>query len=301
MTRRTGRPAFTIVELIVVVAIIALILAIAIPGFNAMSSQARLTRARQLLNGITTRAAVIATADRALTAVRIFPAAWDQSDQPRSGGGYDALKAQTAVIYRYAGATNNPSDVNSIVFNERFERLKDADPVLLPADTWAAPIEALSTNNADANNRDTVLQGMIGEFALNAGPRQYNDRGAPAATTGENFLDADDFLIVFDPATGLVSSLKRQTWRLSGYDPTQNPPLETAGDWRDDRFGRPYLYNPFQRVNFTGLVLYPRERFVAAGVNGADAATREARRKVLEASPYKYYVSQSGGALVAKQ
>lgn len=305
MTHRSAKPAFTVVELIVVVAIIALVLAIAIPGFNAMSSQARLTRSRQLLNGIMTRAAVIATADRALTAVRIFPAAWDQSDRPLSQTGFDALQAQTAVLYRYVTGTGEPSDISRVIYGERFERLKGSDPVLLPADTWAAPIEALSTNTNLPNNFDTVLQGDIGRFELNAGPRQYGDRGAPGAQTGEKFLDADDFLVVFDPNRGLVGSTKRLPWRMSAYVPANNPAGlnegESAGQWRNDRFGRPYVYNPFQRNNFTGLVLYQRDRFVSLGASGDDSSVRQARRALLAASPYKYYVSGAGGALVAER
>src|SRR5206468_13101993 len=48
---RRRHSAFTIVELIVVVAIIALILGIGLPAFNAMSTSAKLAKTRQLLTG----------------------------------------------------------------------------------------------------------------------------------------------------------------------------------------------------------------------------------------------------------
>ncbi|MFQ5807874.1 MAG: Tfp pilus assembly protein FimT/FimU, partial [Phycisphaerae bacterium] len=207
------RAAFTIVEMIVVIAVIALVLAIGVPAFNAMTIQQRLSKARQLLNGTLTRTQVISVADRALTAVRLVPAAWHLD---KAAATATSARRQVMTTYSYRGtAAANPNRPDLVILDERFERIENGPTQLLPPDTWVAPSEALF----DTDSGDAVLDGTIGRFTLDA------------TDTSEDFLSADDFLIVFDPETGVQMQNNNwpwKTWRLLAYDPVNE--IETDGD-----------------------------------------------------------------------
>ena len=66
--------------MIVVIGIIALILVIGVPAFNAMAVQQRLSKTRQLLNGTLLRTQVVAVSGGMPTAVRLLPAEWHLSE-----------------------------------------------------------------------------------------------------------------------------------------------------------------------------------------------------------------------------
>jgi type II secretory pathway pseudopilin PulG len=287
------RRAFTIVEMIVVIGIIVLILVIGVPAFNSMTVQQRASKTRQLLNGTLLRTQVVSVSDQTLTAVRLFPADWHVTDQDL-GEVTAGRQIMTTYSFRSTYAAN-PYDPTQVLFDERFERIEDGPTHVLPPDTWVAPSEALDTVHTvpylGGYVGDWVLNGRIGYFTLDADSR---------TNSGEQLLDADDFLIVFDPETGVQSSRRRQAWRLKAFDP--RPAGEQTGQLETDgvrRSGTGQLDVPFQRFNFTGAVIYRREPFTALGADANDNDMIRARRDVLRRFGQAYYVDRTGGNLVA--
>ena len=290
------QPAFTIVELIVVVTVIVLILAIAVPGLSAMNAQARLISAQQLINGVTTRAYFLALANRAMTAVRFFPGEWDTIDPSAK---QVPVGRQHMAIFNYVGTTlreNPPGSGNfSIQLGEYLERVKNVNSVLLPDDVWVAPVEALqatgnialSTGAATSYNggaganlgRDFVLAGQGGQFAFNADP-----------TYCGNFTNADDFLIVCDPDTGVRTGTP-QPYHLRAYVPKMGNAWGYEADFSgNDSNDRTAWY---QRYNFSGLITYRREPFVAVG---SDTSKRQ---EYLRDEGRAFMVHRFSGGLVA--
>lgn len=292
----------------VVMGIIILVLAFGIPAFNNISIQSRQSAAVQILNGVCTRAYSAAISNKSLTAVRLLPASWDQDPSAGSGLASDLSKYQKAITYRWVSSYEDPTNptgtgnVTRSVVDERFERMIDGPEGLLPSDTWAAPVEALDAKSPILRNGvnlgDATLSGRINtplnpSFAL-------DPNGA-----GETFFDADDFLIVFDPKSGLVSNQGQQLWRMRGldvdpnhapwgYDSSKKAPKETCGNWSS---GLGAFSPAFQRFNYTGVVIYRREPLVAVGTS--ESVTPEARRGVLERHGKSYFVNRSGGTLMA--
>lgn len=289
-------PAFTIVELLVVIGIIVLIVGFGVPAFNALIAQQRQNKTYQLLNGTLTHAHVISQADQTFTAVRMLPAEWHfNPEQVR----VEALAGrQVMTTYRYRQATMPDPDVPArIHFEERFEPAGDGPTHVLPTDTWIAPLEALDTTRYVPDRPapvgysigDHVLSGTIGRFERNANSRENGS---------ERFLDADDFLFVFDPRTGLFPSLNRRPWLLVGYDPTPGVEREWAG--MRDGYGQLYpAREKYQRFNFTGAVIYPREPFAAQGLFGESSDELQNRREILRNFGQNYYVNPRGGSLIA--
>lgn len=286
--------AFTIVEMIVVIAVIALILAIGVPAFNSMTVQQRISKTRQLLNGTLTRTQVIAVSDQTLTAVRICPADW-HLDASAAAGTSKGRQIITTYSYRHTYAAN-PNYPLRVRFAERFERIEDGPTHLLPPDTWVAPSEAFDltrmVRDGESSSTDwlgnLVLKGQIGAFRFDA------------ANKTDDFLEADDFLIVFDPETGVQPSARgyeRPIWRLRALDPR---PLEDGGQIETDALRRANgtVQVAFRRYNFTGTVIYRREPFVAMGTDLTDADGVDARRDVLKRFGQTYYVNRTGGNLV---
>ena len=293
---RPVRPsrAFTVVELMVVIGIIALILALGVPAFNAMTTQQRLSKTRTLLDGALTRTHVICLSDRNLAAVRIFPANWHLSRDQALAGSQTGRQMLATYVYRSTYAAD-PGQPDSVHFHERFERLEDGPTRLLPPDTWVAPGEALDTRtrvpDLGRDIGDLVLDGTIGRFELDADSR---------TNRGEGLLDADDFLIVFDPGTGVRPSFNRQPWPLRAYVPEAGDLGPGADDVAGQEAAGDYwtgaAYNiPFQRFSFTGVVIYQRDPFLALGVD----ADPDQRRDVLHRFGSMYYVDRTGGSLVA--
>ncbi len=254
-----------------VVVVIAIILAIALPGLSAMTTDSRFSAALQQLNGAMTRAQIESQADMNMTAVRIMPSAWaagsaDSGDPNR----------QTAVNYRYTGSYDSAGD-----FTEQMEPRPDTPIITLPANIWAAPVESVSTSDPRAL---PTLTGSFGQF-----------RSSPADPA---FLPADDFLIVFDPNTGVRGAVTsggpqpgggpRNSWigfGLRGLDANAASP--TFGE----EIG---VGQNLRRYNYSGIVLYPREPFVALG----EQADAQDRQGLLQRLGRPYYVHRFGGGLV---
>ncbi len=278
------RRAFTVVELAVVIAIIVLLIALAVPAFNSMSAESRFAQAVQSVNGILTRTHIAAVGERSMMAVRFGPAAWDL-DQTAEGAA--DKNRQTAVTYRYTTSVEQPDDPNRVFYDERFVRREESEPVRLPSDVWVAPAEGLLTQNMHGYTNfgaNFVLRGNVGQFHLEALDQ--------SGTVNPDFYNGDDFLVVFDPHTGLMGGGRPSAYGLRAYDPLNK--VESAGTWQGA--GANPAWNPeFNRFAFTGLVIYPREQFAALPTD-ADGTDRQG---LLRRIGRAYYVNRHSGVLVA--
>ena len=257
---------FTLVELVIVITVIILILAIAVPGLSAMTAEARLTSAQQTIQGMTTQAYYLALANRAMTAVRFFPGEWDTVDpsQKRVPGGRQHL-----AIYSYVGTTQD----GTLNFTERFERAKDLTSTTLPEDVWTAPLEALSVS-AGPNWLTGPLCTTPDTFTFDPN------------TAGPNFLNTEDFLIVCDPQTGVRTGTPTP-FRLRAY-----VPKFLDGSWGYDADNNGGV--PYQRYSFSGVVTYRREPFTALG----PIAPGDVRQRVLQESGRPFMVHRFSGGLL---
>jgi prepilin-type N-terminal cleavage/methylation domain-containing protein len=297
--RRCARPAnarrgFTLVELLVVVSIVVLILAMAVPGLSAMNAQMRMTSAERQIQSMLKRAYYQALADKTMTAVRFVPGNWIQNEEGDTG----ASRRQQMVLYRYVGSTERYDGSTFVTeFNEYFERVPGVDSLELPEGVWVAPYEALDEDGfvrLNFNNERTfddpktfnqnfgrafVLSGVIGEFAYDANIANGND---DQQRDGLDLLDADDFFIVFDPQTGVVSN-NPTPFRIKAYSPSAE--YEIDRDHTNDSVF-------YQRFGFTGIVLYEREGFVGVGNDPT------ARQDYLKNNGKPFVVHRSGGGLI---
>ena len=288
--RPLGPSAFTLVELIVVITVIVLILAIAIPGMSRMHDEMRMSAAQQTMQGVTTRAYLLSLADRSMTAVRFFPGEWDTVDtaEKQAPGG-----RQHMAVYSYVGTTVNPDTLN-VELHEYFQRAKDLGSVRMPEGVWAAPLEALSPLPATLGGTqyyllgaDFVLDGQVGQFDFNA------DRAA--STESKKLLNADDFLLVFDPETGL------RVGTPAAYHLRTYVPKYSNGNWGYDADTlNSAMPNDttlwYQRYGFSGVVTYPREAF--AGLPGGATAYGTVRQPLLKSTGRPYLVHRFSGGLL---
>ena len=286
--------AFTLVELMVVVTVIIIILAIAVPGLSSMQADARLTAASETISAMTTRAGYMALAERTPMAVRIFPGEWDSFDDPNN---LRPEGRQHMAIYRWVQSTYEESPAGSGVFitkfAEYFERADDVRSTVLPKGVWAAPVEALASVSTDLTyyrdefnedrfsvgslGRDFVLSGPIGDFVYNAG-RYY----------GSNFLNADDFLIVVDPENGIVSGRPEPQY-MKAYAPAV-PSAGLYGGTETQGNGSEW----YQRYSFSGVVTYQRDAFKMLG----ESAAGDERQEWLRVNGRPFITHRFGGGLL---
>lgn len=293
-----GIRAFTIVELLVVIGIIIIVIGFSVPAFNSMSQESRLSQARATLSGALTRAHILSISDRALTAVRLYPADWEATDAKDAA---ISRNRQRIALYQFrATGYANPESPQDVAFDERLERIESEPTRLMPSDIWAAPTVAMREDP----RADGLLRGKLNEFAFNP---------AEGSGNGADFLNADDFLIVFgadgtgvqsDPRWNRTEAINENNpyslprlYRLRGYVPEDAPYTDYRGREADgvrDGGGRLDDDERFQRYAFDGLVLYEREAFTTAGVN----ARPDERRAAIRATGRPYYVSRIGGSLL---
>ncbi len=299
-----GRRGFTIIELLVVIGMIVLILAVAVPGLSAIALQARLNNATQTINGALTRAYYSALENTAVTAVRFVPGQWDfneKADKNQPQG------RQHVVTYTYTGTTAaNPNVMNqnapgNYQFGEYFARQTGNASIQLPEDIWVAPIETLdmSTRSVPVDNDgdgkiDPTYQtyNNFGANCLLTGAREVFDLKGAAISQSNGFMKAEDFLVAFDPQTGARSGL-----------PTPMPiKAQIPGKYINDPSNRgvesdhwPLLSgNYFRRYNFSGIVIYQREAFTSLLASGDPTMLQYWLRK----NGHPFLVHHFGGGLV---
>lgn len=290
---RAGR-AFTIVELLVVVGVIALILTIAVPGLGGMLQQVRQDAALRNVSSLMSRAYFTAAADANPTAVRVMPGKWDFSAIAEPN---QASDRQHLVLYSMrgeyrdfnSGALRAPGMLNS-GYIQYFARTPGADALILPADVWAAPVE--TTASAVANNpygdvfAQGALEGRLDTFGRN-----------PESDT--DFMDSEDFLLVFDPDAGLRSSPgwlagRAPRYTIKTYDPNQ---VVSAGE----RIGTGTVSNranQYTRAAFSGVALYSRTAYRALDQSGNRPARWQDRHSWLQRNSRPYFVGRQGGGLI---
>lgn len=299
-----GRRGFTLVELIVVITVIVIVLALAVPGLTAMNNDAREKAAQQTINGLLTRAYYAAVANNTMTAVRFLPAEWDASDKEQQE---EIRGRQRMTVYSFTPTSDVENNGTfTVQFEEYFKRAKDIESETLPRDMWVAPLEALtekhltpiSANDFPSNNsnfgRDVVLYGEPygGDNTL----FQRDARNYYMASN-RRFTSADDFLIVFDPQSGLRTGTP-QPWWLNAPEPkgTDSPlaGTEHAG-WRSNGLvDLNQVGNPYMRYGFSGLVLYGRENLVEA----YKADNAQGMQNYLQANGRPLMIQRYGGGLV---
>jgi prepilin-type N-terminal cleavage/methylation domain-containing protein len=289
MTPLPGPRAFTVVELLVVMTVIVIILALAIPGLSAMNAEARLSSANQIINGMLTRAYYLSQAETTMTAVRFLPSEWDTAKD----GTAAAAGRQRIAIYRYVGATDRESGGGFVVkFDEYFKKTEEIPSAELADGVWVAPLEALSgesvklpPDNVPCNplGQELVLTGDAGTFVMDAG-----------RTSGytPSFLNADDFLLVFDPQSGLRGGIP-QAYRLRSYAPTsaigpaevacENPTAPDSAGVSGNRY--------YQRYGFSGVIAYSREGFLAQ-------TSPASRQEYLREKGRAFLAHRFGGGLI---
>jgi len=304
--RLCSTPAFTIVELIVVMSVIVLILAIAIPGLNAIAAESRFSAAVQITNGALTHAYTAALADLNMTAVRFVPGKWDNDPSTSESG---TTGRQHIVTYSFTPTTAaDPGDPNKVAFGEYFQRRPGTPSVILPEDVWVAPLEALETGPRQ-NPRDPAgpLLGNFGRDFVLTGRLDKNKHSdfyvnAQQNSGPDGFYSADDFLIIFDPRLGMRSVIAppaasgtRPTPSLKAfmYDQAKDVNVPPGGI-EADQYAEVY----FHRYNFTGVTLYQRKPFLDASPNYTGATPAERRQNWLRENSRPFLIHRFGGGLV---
>lgn len=318
--------AFSLIELIVVTVIIALILLVGLPAFNSLSLQSQFSKTQQLVNGVSTRAHLLALHDRVFTAVRVVPADWEIDPAGTSSGPNNKSNGRQALVtYSYkassipegAASDADGDGVPDPQFSERFERVRGGPSAVLSTEVWLAPAECLLQSTPDGYDGDRWLDGAIGRFRADAVDSDATEAGT------RNFFDADDFLLVYSPDGGIrptrtsrsSPSLTREPWPMKSMFVFQQPGVNWRQPVAADNIGLQRqrdtgyevtgngvtnvdLTKPFRRYSAAGVILYERQRLEALGVEQSGAVQIAKRREIIRQSGRTYFVSPSDGTLL---
>jgi type II secretory pathway pseudopilin PulG len=299
--RLCSTPAFTIVELIVVMSVIVLILAIAIPGLNAIAAESRFSAAVQITNGALTHAYTAALADLNMTAVRFVPGKWDNDPSTSESG---TTGRQHIVTYSFTPTSAaDPVHPGQVVFGEYFQRRPGTSSVILPEDVWVAPIEALETGprtipiceQSTGALTQRKYESNFGQEFVVAGDPRSGEFVVDAARTdaAPKLYQADDFLIIFDPRAGMRGVIGPN--RIRG--PIKDK--DTDGGYYDAAQDKDNTDVHFRRYNFTGVTLYHRSAFLNATRAGMTAADARERQEWLRNNSRPFLIHRFGGGLVS--
>ncbi len=298
-TRRSAAASgFSLVEVLVVIAIIGLVLALALPSLNIMNRDARFTQAVSLVNGALARARLVALQEQQIVALRIAPDRWtaDVDALSASDGdlGSSGSERQQLVLYRYVTPAYswNGSAFELSTTNQFFDVDPDFDPVTLPRGIWAAPLDAIARPDDISNQRSRLELMLLGDFGAFA--TSFAD---PDGSQSKNdIVAADDFLLAYHPRSGLRPSAFHDNpdpnalritglrWPDSGDAPV--PAFKGAGN-NDD--------NLLARYNADALIFYDRAGFEAL------PNEIEIRNQYLREEGRPYYIHPRGAELVGQQ
>ena len=292
-TVRPGRSAraggFTLVELMVVVGLIVLLIAIAVPAIGPLTASNQQAQAVSTLAGLITTAQTAAQANITPVAVRVEPAfrtdrrglMEDALGQPADGSGaFDPLRAprllghQQLQLLLFASRRVDQA-TDSVDMNPAFSRMPEASPVALPKGMWLAPDYALRWDG----------QGGRRSMAEEDLRIDHNERADPSAdweNPGAAFNLMDTFYIVFDQSGASTRFPAEKLWY---YDESQR---QAAGSGPP----RPLLlWHPDDAAR--GVLVYDRQRFNAYAPT--DAA---GRWTFLATNARPVYVNRSLGSLI---
>jgi len=272
----TLRPAFTLVELMVVAAIIVLLVTLSVPAIGPMLKANQTAQAINMLNGLLTTAQTAAEANATPVAIRIERAfavngqgiMVDAQNRPTSNAAFSGpvwLDHQQAryVIYE---ATPPPNNATKEGF---FEQMGGTTPVALPKGAWLAPDYAAVDDPSVFDPLDYTRPYL---------PTRGQDDQGKLFPQGVSFNVFETFYVVFDQ-TGAITRFP--TNRLIYSDETQ-PDASSPTQY-------PYPDHPYPSAR--GLLVYDRNEF-----NGLTSDTD--RFSYLQTSARPVYINRSLGSLV---
>lgn len=162
------KSAFTVIELMVVLFIIALILAMGIPAFKAISVDLNKSKTVALIESAMHSARLKSAYTNGVYAVRVAPARFVYGDEVGDG--------QVIVCYSWTCSHDNKINIQDVIYDEHLERDTTVAPVVLPPDIRVG--QGLAMHDPKFNN------GVLGAF-------NYDPDSAA-------FFRADDFLVAFE-------------------------------------------------------------------------------------------------------
>jgi prepilin-type N-terminal cleavage/methylation domain-containing protein len=249
-----GKTAFSLVELLVVLVIVASLVALSIPAINAMQKSFGSTGAEGMISTALSTARTLAIKNGHYTGVR-FQKEYNIKDPQ--------INAAQYMIF-----VVNDADISNV--NEAFRVIEGYKPIKLPENVGVIDMMR-RTSNADtvtaprcdnANERKLIASDLDDSIPANRDPNQNN----------MNITDTSAFSIVFSPAGKLVihdvrTRNKKGNWRPSNKNDSDNDDVfnslvnitnNNLGQFVQDDYAQFGLGGEKSRREF---VLYDREKF----------------------------------------